>query len=76
MEEFLLALARQILIPEIAIVFRAHANANLPPPTSEQVEAALGLDADKVVSIGRAWLAAHPAPAITGGAATPAPGAP
>lgn len=52
---------QEVVIPEVAIVFRAHANANLPPPTSEQVLAALGADADKGIAVGEAWLKAHPA---------------
>ncbi len=59
MNPLLMALLEQIVIPEVAVVFRAHANAGLPPPTSEQVIAALGADADKGIAIGEAWLAAH-----------------
>lgn len=60
MNPLLFAFLQQVLIPEVAVVFRAHANAGLPPPTSEQVIAALGADADKGIAIGAAWLAAHP----------------
>lgn len=77
MEEALLALLKDALIPEIAIVFRAHANAGLPPPTSDQVMAALALDVSRVVTIGQAFLAAT-APAVVppapGPVAVPAPG--
>lgn len=59
---------QEVVIPEVAIVFRAHQNAGLPPPTSEQVLAALGADADKGIAVGEAWLKAHPA-----GAAAAAP---
>ncbi len=52
----------QMLVEQIAVVFRAHQNANLPPPTSEQVLAALAFDADKGIKIGDDWLAAHPKP--------------
>lgn len=62
MNPLLIALIQQVLIPEIAIVFRAHANAGLPPPTEAQVLAALGADADKGITVGQAWLAAHQAP--------------
>lgn len=57
--ELLAAFLQQVLIPEVAIVFRAHANAGLPPPTSDQVIAALGTDADKGIAVGQAWLAAN-----------------
>lgn len=50
-----------ILIPEIAIVFRTHANAGLPPPTSDQVIAALVSTTQAGITVGEAWLAAHPA---------------
>lgn len=55
------ALLQQILIPEIVAVIRAHHNATGQLPTDAQVIAALSSDADKGITIGEAWLAAHPA---------------
>lgn len=60
MNALLMALLQQVVIPEIAVVFRAHANAGLPPPTSDQIIAALGVDTATGIQIGQAWLAAHP----------------
>lgn len=60
--QLLTALLQQILIPEVIAVVRAHHNATGALPTDAQVMAALGADADKGVSIGEAWLAAHPDP--------------
>lgn len=50
-------LIKDILIPEILIVFRAHQNAGLPPPTSEQVLAALSVDVTRYVGAADAFLA-------------------
>lgn len=49
-------LIKDILVPEIAIVFKAHQNAGLPPPTSEQVLAALPADVTRYVAIADAFL--------------------
>lgn len=57
----LTALLQEIVIPELAAIFRAHHAATGTMPTDAQVFAALGSDADKGISIGQAWLAAHPA---------------
>ncbi len=54
------AILLKLLVDQIAIVFRAHQNAGLPPPTSDQVLAALAYDVDKGIKIGEDWLAAHP----------------
>jgi hypothetical protein len=57
----IIAILEQILIPEIAAIIRAHANAtNGQLPNDAQVLAALDIDAAKVVAVGEAWLAAHP----------------
>lgn len=58
----LAALLQQIVIPEVIAVVRAHHNATGNLPTDAEVLAALGADADKGISVGEAWLAAHPAP--------------
>ncbi len=55
---WLTPLINEVLIPEIGIVFRAHANAGLPPPTSAQVIAALAADVTKYEQVGQAFLAA------------------
>ena len=56
-------LLQQIIIPEVAAVIRAHANATGGKmPTDAEVIAALQLDADRALAIGQAWLAAHPGP--------------
>lgn len=46
----------QIVIPEVAAIFRAFHNRNLPDPTDAEVLAALNLDADRVITIGNAFL--------------------
>lgn len=53
-------LIKDVLIPEIGIVFRAHHNAGLPPPTDAQVIAALSTDADRYIAIGQKFLDADP----------------
>lgn len=57
----LAALITQVLVPEIATAIRAHRNATGNMPTDAEVIAALGIDAEKGIAIGTAWLAAHPA---------------
>jgi len=54
-------LITQVVVPEIAAIIRAHHNATGQMPTDAQVIAALGTDADGGISVGQAWLAAHPA---------------
>lgn len=86
LDTVLASVITNVLIPEIAIVFRTHANAGLPPPTSDQVIAALADTTNTGISIGQAWLASHPAvgaqataassPAITITEAAPTPGTP
>lgn len=59
----LAALIENVLIPEIAAAIRAHVNAtNGKLPTDAEVLAALDLNASRVIAVGEAWLAAHPAP--------------
>lgn len=53
-------LIRDVVLPEIMAVVRAHHNAGLPPPTNEQVIAATQLDADRIVGIGEGFLASLP----------------
>lgn len=50
-------LVRDVLIPEIGIVYRAHHNAGLPPPTDDQVIAALQADADRYIAVADRFLA-------------------
>lgn len=55
------ALIEQVLVPEISAIIRAHRNATGGTmPTDAQIIAALGTDANTGISIGEAWLAAHP----------------
>jgi hypothetical protein len=49
-------LITQILIPEIAALFRFAASRNQPAPTDAEVLAALNLDADRVLALGQAFL--------------------
>jgi hypothetical protein len=52
----------QILVPEIAAIFRAHHNATGNMPTDAEVLAALSTDADRYIAIGQAWLDSHKTP--------------
>lgn len=56
------ALITQVAIPEILAVIRAHHNATGNLPTDAQVIAALGTDTTGIITVGQAWLLAHPAP--------------
>ncbi len=57
------ALVQQVLVPEIAAIIRAHANAtNGQMPTDAQVIAALGSDTDRFINIGNAFLASKGVP--------------
>jgi hypothetical protein len=62
-------LLTQVVIPEIAAIIRAHHNATGQMPTDAQVLAALGSDTNTGITIGEAWLQAHP---VTATAAAPA----
>lgn len=68
------ALLTQIVIPEIAAIFRAHHNAAKTMPTDQQVLDALQFDANRYISIGEAFLASKGA--IIPGGQTPGPAAP
>lgn len=60
--ELLALLLKDIIIPEIAAVIRAHANASGGKmPNDAQVLEALQLDADRYIRAGEAWLKANPA---------------
>lgn len=61
----LIALLQQVVIPEVTAVVRAHHNATGNLPTDAEVLAALNIDADKGITIGEAWLAAHAGPTST-----------
>jgi hypothetical protein len=51
------AILTEILVPEIAAVIRAHhAASGGSMPTDEQVIAALGMDADRFIALGTAFL--------------------
>jgi hypothetical protein len=65
-------LLTQVVIPEITAIIRAHHNATGNMPTDAQVLAALGSDTQTGITIGEAWLAAHPVTT----AAAPAPATP
>lgn len=52
------SLLQNVVLPEIFAIFRAHHNATGQMPTDEQVLAALQLDADRVINVGEAFLAA------------------
>lgn len=54
----IIATLQQIVIPEILAIIRAHKNATGADPTAEQILAALQFDADRVVAVGEAFLAA------------------
>ena len=60
MTAVLLALIQQVVIPEVAAIIRAHYNATGKFPTEAEIFKALGVEADGVIGIGTAWLAAHP----------------
>lgn len=60
MTPLILALLTQIVIPEVSAIIRAHYNATGKLPTDAEIIAALGTNAAGVVSVGEAWLAAHP----------------
>lgn len=62
MTALILAILQNVVIPEVVVAIRSHYNATGQLPTDEQVLAALHLNADRVVAIGEAWLAANPAP--------------
>jgi hypothetical protein len=52
------AILTEILVPEIAAVIRAHhAASGGSMPTDAQVIAALGVDADRYIALGAAFLA-------------------
>lgn len=55
-------LLKDIIIPEVARVIRAHANASGGKlPTDTQVLEALQVDADRYIRAGETWLKANPA---------------
>lgn len=56
----IIALIQQIILPEVLVAIRAHRNATGQDPTDAQILAALQIDATKGITIGQAWLAAHP----------------
>lgn len=56
-------LIRDVALPEIMAVVRAHHNAGLPPPTNEQVLAAVELNAARFIAVGESFLANLPKPA-------------
>lgn len=60
MTPLIIALLQQIVIPEVVAVIRAHYAASGKMPTEAEVFAALGVNANGVISVGEAWLAAHP----------------
>lgn len=58
--ELLALLLKDIIIPEIAAVIRAHANATGGKmPTDAEILAALQIDANRYVASGEAWLKAN-----------------
>lgn len=60
---------KDIAIPEIMAVVRAHQNAGLPPPTNEQILAATDLGEARIIGIGESFLQSLPSslPAAQGG---------
>lgn len=48
---------QNIILPEVFAIIRAHRNATGQDPTDVQVLAALQLDANRVISVGEAFLA-------------------
>lgn len=60
---FIAMLIKDIAIPEIMAVVRAHHNAGLPPPTNEQIIAATEMTADRFASVGELFLRSLPEPA-------------
>ena len=58
--ELLAIILKDIVIPEVAAVIRAHVNASGGKmPTDEEILAALNIDADRCIAIGEAWLKAN-----------------
>ena len=57
-------LVKDILLPEVTAVIRAHSNATGTMPTDQQILDALQLDANTIIDRGQRYLAAlTPAPA-------------
>jgi hypothetical protein len=54
--ELLTPILINIVIPEVAALFRLMHSRGLPPPTDAEILAALNLDADRVTAIGQAFL--------------------
>lgn len=55
---------QNIILPEIFAIIRAHHNATGNLPTDAEVIAALQLDADRVISVGEAFLTSKGVPNV------------